>query len=399
MNILFLSDNFPPENNAPAFRTYEHCKEWVKLGHEVTVVTCFPNYPQGKVFSGYTNKLISIEYKENIKIVRLWTYMSQNTGVFRRILDHISFSFSSFIYCLFKKTDLFIATSPQFFTTFSACILSFLKRKPWVFEVRDLWPDTIAAVGILSRDSFLFKFLEKIEIKLYKSAEKIVVVTDNFKYDLIRRGINDKKIFIIKNGIDNNVFYPRPLNVSLRKKLKIHKKIVVGYIGTIGMTHGLSKIIDFANKIKYENYHFLFIGDGAEKNKLIRKTNLLNLNNVTFIKSVKRTEIPKYISAINISLVNLKKDETFKHVIPSKIFENASMLKPILLGVDGEAKELVNNYKIGIPFEPENFKSFRNSLIRISNFDKTILIKSRKKLIKDFDRQKLAKKMLEIILR
>ena len=160
IKILFITDNFPPEFNAPATRVYEHAKEWVKEGACVTVVTCFPNFPQGKVFKGYKNKLYQIETIDGIKVIRVWSYITANRGTIKRTLDFLSFAFSSFIAGLFVKTDIIIATSPQFFTTWSAYLLSKLKRKPWVFELRDLWPESIKAVGAIKSDRLL-EFLEK----------------------------------------------------------------------------------------------------------------------------------------------------------------------------------------------------------------------------------------------
>ena len=140
MRILFLSDNFPPEVNAPASRTFDHCREWVKAGAEVTVVTCAPNFPQGKVYPGYKNKLWQTEMMDGIRVIRVWTYMVPNKGFIKRTLDYISFSVTGFLAALFVKTDVIVATSPQFFTALAGRTLSWWKRKPWVMEVRDLWP-------------------------------------------------------------------------------------------------------------------------------------------------------------------------------------------------------------------------------------------------------------------
>ena len=138
MRILFLTDNFPPEVNAPATRTYEHCVKWIELGHKVTVITCFPNFPKGKVFEGYTNKLYQKENIDGITVIRVWSYIAENNGFVKRIIDYISFALTSFLFGLFVKTDLMIATSPQFFTAISGKMLSVFKQRPWVMEVRDL---------------------------------------------------------------------------------------------------------------------------------------------------------------------------------------------------------------------------------------------------------------------
>ena len=203
MKILFLTDNFPPESNAPATRTYEHCSKWVSLGYDVTVITCFPNFPTGKVYDGYKNKLYAKEETNGIKVIRVWSFITSNQGFVRRILDFSSFAFSSFIYGLFVKTDIIVATSPQFFTAISARYLSIFKNKPWVMEIRDLWPNSIAAVGSMSKNSLAFKALKVIETRLYVSVKKLVVVTDSFKNYLISdHNIDPKKIGVFKNGIN-----------------------------------------------------------------------------------------------------------------------------------------------------------------------------------------------------
>ena len=184
MKLLFLTDNFPPEVNAPANRTYEHCKEWVKEGVDVTVITCAPNFPKGKVYPGYRNKLYQSEVMDGIKVIRVWSYITANEGFIKRILDYISFAVMAFFAGLFVKTDLIVATSPQFFTAVAGRWLAFFKRKKWVFEVRDLWPESIIAVGAMKRNRAI-RFFEWIEKRLYKSADHIIVVTDTFKKKII----------------------------------------------------------------------------------------------------------------------------------------------------------------------------------------------------------------------
>ena len=190
MKILFITDNFPPETNAPATRTFEHCKEWIEKGAEVTIITCAPNFPHGQVYKGYKNKFYQKENIEGIEVIRVWSYMSSNAGFTKRVLDYVSFSVTSFMVGLFQKTDVIIATSPQFFTTWSACALSFFKRKPWIFELRDIWPESIRTVGAMEKESKIVELLEKVELFLYRNSDKVVAVTDAFKTNLINRGID-----------------------------------------------------------------------------------------------------------------------------------------------------------------------------------------------------------------
>ncbi len=395
MKVLFLTDNFPPEVNAPATRTYEHCKEWVKDGIEVTVITCAPNFPKGKVFEGYKNKLYQTEDVDGIKVIRVWTYISANKGFAKRILDYMSFMMSSFIIGLFIKTDSIIATSPQFFTAISGRWLSFWKRKKWIMEVRDLWPESIKAVGAMDTNPAI-RFFEFLEKKMYKSASKIVVVTDSFKEILVKNhSISRNKIEVIKNGANTALFSPIDKNADLLKKLNLENKIVIGYIGTHGMAHALDFVIKSAKKIQNKQVHFLFLGDGAKKEELLQLKDSLNLDNVSMLPSVNKQEVVKYISILDIALVNLKKSDTFKHVIPSKIFELCAMHKPILLGVEGESKKLIEEYGIGEAFEPENEKDFLEKVDIMVQQDMNKYNYDR--LVHDFDRKNLAKKMMMFV--
>jgi len=398
MRILFLTDNFPPEYNAPATRTYEHCKEWVRLGATVTVITCAPNFPKGQVFEGYRNRWKQAEIVDGIKVIRVWSYISPNAGTFKRTLDFLSFSFTSFIVGLRIKCDLIVATSPQFFTTVSGCALGVFKRKKWVMEVRDIWPESIKAVEAV-RSNWIIAQLEKVELFLYRHAYKIIVVTDSFKINLLRRGVNPEKVFVIKNGVDTSIYKPQLKNPALVKKFALEDKFIVGYVGTHGLAHGLDFILQSIGKLTDSSFHFLFIGDGAEKNNIVKLSYELKLKNITFIDSVKKSEIQAYLSVLDVALVPLRKSTTFESVIPSKIFESAALNIPILLGVNGETRTIIEFYHAGLYFEPENESDFIEKLLLIRQKVKptNTFKEGCQKMAEDFDRKNLAKKMLDVL--
>lgn len=399
MRIIFLTDNFPPEVNAPASRTYDHAKEWVKAGHSVTVITCFPNFPKGKIYDGYKNKLYQKEQIDGIEVIRVWSYITANKGFFKRTLDFISYSVTSFFAGLFVSTDVIVATSPQFFTALSGRTLAFFKRKPWVMEVRDLWPESIKTVGAM-KDNLFIRYFEWQEIRCYKSAKKIIVVTDSFKKTLIERGIDGDKISVVKNGVDRVLFAPQPKDLTLMEEIGLKGKKIIGYIGTHGMAHKLDFIMDCAKHMSGKNdYHFLFIGSGAEREALLAKQKSENISNVTLLDSVPKDQVNRYISILDLALINLRKSDLFKTVIPSKIFENACMQIPIIMGVEGEAQEIVESYGAGLCFEPENEKDFVVKLDKLL-LDKDFYASCQEgghKLSEDFDRKVLAAKMLEQI--
>jgi len=367
MKILFLSDNFPPEVNAPAQRTFEHCRRWVKMGADVTVITCAPNFPQGRLYEGYRNRLRYAENMEGVRVVRVWSYISPNQGFLRRVADYSSFALSASLAGLFEKGDVIMATSPQFFTALAGFVLSLLKRRPWVFEVRDLWPESIVAVEALKRGAII-RMLERLELFLYKRADCIVALTDAFRERIAARGVDAQKIDVVKNGVDAQVFFPAPKDKELERRFGLENKFVVGYLGTHGMAHKLDFILRCAAKLPPEdNTHFLFAGDGAERERLLALKEELGLKNVTMLDAVPRAQAPLYLGLCDVALVPLKRCETFTTVIPSKIFEAAAMERPILLGVDGEARALVESYAAGLFFEPENTDSFLEQLQIIKN--------------------------------
>jgi len=397
LKILFLTDNFPPEVNAPATRTFEHCREWVKAGMEVTVVTSAPNFPQGKIYAGYRNRLWQQEEMEGIRVIRVWTYMSANEGFGKRILDYLSFALMGSTAALLIKTDVMVATSPQFFTALGGCWAAFWKRKKWVMEVRDLWPESIRAVGAMRSEGKVFRWLERLELFLYRRAARVVVVTDSFKKNLIERGIPDEKIAVVKNGVLVNQFYPLEKDRSLTEALGIEKKFVIAYLGTHGLAHGLDFILNCAKNLP-PDIHLLFVGDGAERSKLLLRKEKENLTNVTLLPSVPKREMPRYLALSDAALVNLRRSDTFKNVIPSKIFENAAMQRPILLGVEGEAQALVEHYEAGICFEPENETSFLDAIEQLR--ENTVYQNCQSgcvRLAADFDRARLADRMLSVL--
>lgn len=402
MKILFITDNFPPEVNAPANRGFDHAVEWVKMGYQVTVITCQPNFPKGEIFEGYNNSLYTLENIQGIRVVRVWSFITANEGFLKRSLDYFSFAISSFIAGIFIKTDVILATSPQFFTTFSGNLLSLLKRKPWILEIRDLWPDSIVAVGALSSESNIYKLLKRLESYFYRSAKRVIVVTDSFKQYLIQNHkITEEKIGVFKNGIIGSSL--SDIHIEELKALKESLKIpsdskIISYIGTHGLAHGLEFIMHCAKSLENSNLHFLFLGDGAKKRELLDLKDKLKLSNVTFIDTLPKSKVYKYIHLSDYALVNLKKSDEFKNVIPSKIFENIAARKPILLGVDGESKKIIQDYNVGINYEPENEEEFLKALDQISLLSGSDQFElGCRKLLIDFDRSKIARRMGKFI--
>lgn len=404
MKILFVTDNFYPEKNAPAIRTYEHSLNWLSQGHEVTILTSNPNFPKGKIFKGYKNKFFQREKLDDLNIIRVWTFMTKNDGFFLRILDHLSFGISSIISAFFiKKHDVIIGTSPQFFTVISCSIISFLRKTPWVFELRDLWPDSIMKLGLMKKNDLSYKLLKKIEIFLYNNCAIIIPVTYSFEIYLHRLKIDKEKIMVITNGINLNLINPIKKNFDLINKYNLKNKFVLGYFGTHGLAHGLNTILNVIKKFNDHGFDekiiFFFIGEGSEKNKLISFKKKHKLNNAIFLDNIDRKILKNYWSILDISLIHLKKIDIFMDVIPSKLFESMGMNIPILLGVDGESRKIIEKFRIGEYFEPENEEQLFNLIIKFY-YNKNYLSLYKKNARSNshhYDRKILSKKMISFI--
>mgnify|MGYP001345546199 CR=1 FL=1 len=405
MHVLFLTDNFPPEVNAPASRTFEHCRNWIKSDHKVTVLTCVPNFPKGQVYEGYANKLWQKEVMDGINVIRVKTYISANEGFLKRTLDYLSFMISSFLAALFvKKVDVVVGTSPQFFTVCSACMVGFLKGIPWVFELRDIWPESIKAVGAI-RSSFVLKILERLELFLYGQAHAIVSVTNAFKENLVLRGVDAAKIHVVTNGVDVGFFKYSPKDEGLVKKYGLQKKFVAGYIGTHGMAHSLDILLDAAKILQdsrhSDRYRIVLIGDGSNKNQLRQRVAREALENVIFIDTVPKKEVVGHWSILDASIIHLKKAELFKTVIPSKLFESMGMGIPILHGVEGESAQIVEKEKVGVLFEPEDANGLIFGLQSLADDKRRYegLRRNCSKAAISYDRDKLAGEMLKVLQR
>jgi glycosyltransferase involved in cell wall biosynthesis len=399
MHILIVTDNFAPERNAPAIRTFEHCRRWVKAGARVTVVTSAPNFPLGKVMAPYRNRLYQREVMEGIEVVRVWTYLAPNRAIVRRSIDFASFGISSFLAGLFRPADIIVATSPQLLAGVSGWLLALVKRRPWLLEVRDLWPDSIVALDLMRERHPTVRLLRFVENRLYRSAARIVTTNANLRDRLIERGVPAEKIGVVPSGVDSALFSPRPPPEALLEKYALKGRFVVGYIGTQGLAHDLDTIVNAADALRGSNVLFLLVGDGAEHLRIVRRVAQLKLSNVRLVKQVTANEVPDHIACCNALLVPLKRTATIADTMPSKIFEIAAMERPMIVGAEGIAAELVRSYRTGLVVEPENQEELIGAIDRLR--DEAALAPSLRagcrRLADDYSRDKFAAQMLDEI--
>lgn len=401
MNILFLSDNFPPEGNAPASRTYEHAVEWVKAGHGVTVITTAPNFPEGKLFEGYKNRWYTVEDMAGVRVVRVKTYIAANSGFAKRTLDYMSFMVAGFLAGLIqKRPDVIVGTSPQFFTVCAAWMLSVFKWRPFVFELRDLWPASIKAVGAMD-ESRIIRMLEHLEMFLYRRAALIVSVTQSFKTELVARGIESDKIEVVINGVDLERYTPREKDQAMARKFGLGGKFVVGYIGTHGMAHALHRVLETANLMReHKDIVFLLVGSGARREALVAQAAEMGLDNVCFVSRQAKEDMPGVWSLCDISLIQLKDDPLFKSVIPSKIFESMGMGLPIILSLPtGEASGIIKNSGAGVVIPPEQPPVLAETVLRLFKNREELkdLAKASLAAAQGYSREQQALKMLKTL--
>jgi len=402
MNILFIADNFPPERNAQASRVYERACYWVRWGYKVTVITCAPNFPEGKVFEGYKNRWYQVEEMSGIRVVRMKTFVAANAGTYRRILDFASFMVTAFVGGLFeRRPDVVVVTSPQFFAAIGACALAWVRRLPFVLELSDLWPDSIVAVGAMKRNVALH-LLEKVELLMYRRAVRIVALTNAFKDNLVRRGIDFDKIGVVTNGVDLSMYSPRPRNTRLAREWGIEPDhFVVGYVGTHGMAHGLENVLNAASVSPDASVRFLFLGPGAERAKLIRRARQLDLQNVVFIPAQPKERMPEFWTLCDVALVHLRNAPLFKTVIPSKIFEAMGMGLPILLAAPkGEASQILSDTGAGVWVPPENPQALLDAILLLKqNHRLRERLAARSQAAAPmFSRERQAREMLTLLL-
>lgn len=403
MKILFLSQYFPPEPGAPAARVSELTRHWAAAGHDVTVLTGMPNHPTGVVPAEYRGRGLVREDFHGVKVVRTWIYAAANKGRVRRSLSYASYSASAVAIgqLPIEAPDVVIATSPQFLCGVAGRLIAGMRRKPFVFEVRDLWPESIVAVGALPAGHPVVRGLEVVEEHLYRAADGIVVVTDTFERRLVERGVPPSKLHVIKNGVDLERFRPGERDTELRRSLGFGGRFVLAYVGTHGMAHGLGAVLDVAARLRSrDEVRFLFVGEGAERANLEARARREGLSNVTFLGALPRERMPEVYATADACIVPLRKTELFTTVIPSKIFEILAMERPIVLSVDGEARALIEASGGGIFAPPEDVDAMTGAVLDLLSSPerrREMGRRGRAYVMREFDRKVLAERYLEVL--
>ena len=403
LNILFLTDNFPPERNVPAMRTWEHVSRWVKDGHKVTIITTAPNFPQGKPLAGYTNRWYMKEDMGGVTVIRVKSYIAANEGFLKRILDYVSFMVTGGIVAMFqKRPDILITTSPQFFCAVAGWVVSRLRRLPWIFELRDLWPASIVAVGAM-KEGIAIKTLYWMEMSMYRAADRVIAVTKGLKQDLVDRGIPSDKIVVVRNGADTNRFTPRPKDATFVEKFGLQGKFVVGYYGTIGMGAGVQTAVDAGRVLRdrgRDDIVIMLAGAGAEYDEVEKSIQEQGLTNVKLLPPFDQADMPAVWSLLDAAIVMMKDRPLFRATISSKTFEALAMGMPVIMSLPaGEATGLVDEYGFGINVLPETPEDMANAIQKLADDPALTKALGQKALeaSRDFSRERSAGLVMDVV--
>lgn len=343
MRIVYLCQYFVPEPGAPAARLRDMARSWVQRGHSVTVVTGMPNHPTGVVQAPFIGRLIARETMEGVTVLRNWLYATPNEGLVRKTLSHLSFMVSALVlgYARLGSADVIIASSPSFFAVISAWIMSRMRKIPFVFEVRDLWPAVFVDLGVLT-NPFVIRALESVEMFLYQRAALVVTVTEGFRKRLLARGLPPEKVVTITNGAAIESFTPGPRDNAVRTELGLAGKFVVAYIGAHGISQGLELVLQAAQRLRDDReVVFLLVGEGARKRALLELREKLRLNNVIMLPAQAHQRVREYYWASDVCVVPLRQLALFGTFIPSKMFEIMACAVPVIGAVEGEAREIL----------------------------------------------------------
>lgn len=369
MRILFVSQYFPPEMGAPAARVSEMARHWAAEGDDVTVLTAFAHHPLGVKEPRDRWRVTRRERFHGVSVLRAYIWATANKGVVRRMLSYFSFMVSGIVIGLIRarRPEIVVATSPQLLAACAGYVIARVWRVPFVFEVRDLWPESILAVNAM-RENFVVRALKRLARILYERSDQIVTVGDGYRLEIHERyGVPLERMASIPNGIDPEVFKPAPRDGEVRRELGWGDRFVLLYLGTLGMAHGLQTVLDVANRLREDpDKLFVFVGEGAEKSHLVRMAAELELPNVQFLGYQARERVPGFYAACDVGLVALRNTPLFESVLPSKLFEIMAMAKPVLITVGGEARRVVESSASGVFVPPEDPVALTEAVCRLA---------------------------------
>ena len=400
LRVVFLTHYFPPEVGAPQSRLFESATRLIAAGYTVTVVTGFPNYPTGVIPPAYAGRRFMEERLDGVRVLRTWVYAARNRGFAKRILNHLSFAFSSLL--AIRKVgpvDVIFAESPPLVIGIAALGYSRIKRVPFVFNVSDIWPQSAVDLGAL-RNPLAIWLAQQLEWHLYSRAVRVSVVTPGMLERLAMRGVPRSKLFLLTNGVDTTAYQPTPPDESLARRLGVDSHRVFLYAGTHGLAQGLDVVLEGARLTTDPAVLYVLAGEGAEKETLMMKASAESISNVRFLPNQPKSDMPALVNLAYASIIPLKRLDLFKSALPSKMFESMAAGRPIVAALWGEAADLVNAAECGLVVPPEDPRALRDAVEKLAA-DPQLAAKlganGRRYVVEHFDRGKIAERFADLL--
>ena len=406
MRILFLTQYFPPETGAPSNRLSDLADRLANLGHQVTVLTALPNYPQGVIFDGYRGRLVMTEKRNSIQIIRSWIFATRSKDFVPKLINYFSFAILSCIIGAFaaRSPDIVFVESPPLFLAISGYLLARMKHAKFVLNISDLWPESAVALGVL-RNARVIRWSVWLERELYRCADLVTGQTQGIM-DGVRNRWPRAPRALLTNGVSPEfllkVEAARSSRSKFRRALGFDNKLIVAYTGVHGFSQRLETILQAAELLSsYENIQFVFWGDGPEKPGLEATAAAKSLSNVRFLPSQPSSRMPEILTSVDVSIVPLARTELFKGALPSKLFEALGAGVPVIAAVEGEAKALVEASGGGVVIEPENAEKMVEAIVRLfldPGLRQRLSAAGRNYVVTHYNRKTIAERFENILL-
>ena len=367
MKVLLITSLYVPDVAANAKRMHQFARFLTSRGHQVTILAGVPHYPLGRIHPDWRRRPFWITHENGMKVVRVWVYAAPGRKIWRKALNYISFFIMSVPAALFVgiKHDAIVAISPPLPSGLSAFFYSLLSRSPFVFDVQDLYPETAIQLGVLKGKRGI-AFFEALERFIYRKSAQITVISDGFRNSVMRKGISGSKVTVMPNWADTSTFSPEVTPVD-KQDLGLGERFTVMFLGTIGRAQGCEIIVEAATLLRNRgDIGFCLLGDGVARAALEMEAVKRELDKISFLDPVPHDDVPRYLVAADACLVHLVANDLYKVTLPSKIYEYLAIGKPILMGVEGEAAQLIKTSGSGLVFKPQSAEKLAEAVLTLA---------------------------------
>ena len=400
LRVTFLTHYFPPEVGPAQTRLHELAKRLIAAGETVTVVTGFPNYPTGEIFSGYRGKRFMLDSVDGIRVLRTWVFATRSRGFIGRLLNYFSFPvFSLLAVRRLGPTDIIYVQSPPLFTGLAALWFSRLKRAPFIFNVSDIWPQSAVELGVL-KNRLAIRLAEWLEHHIYRRATRITVPTPGILERLAARGVPRDKIFLLTNGVDTAAYNVTSPDRELAQRLGLDGHKVFMYAGLHGLAQGLDVILEAAKLTRNPDVLYVLVGDGADKPALVAKAQAEGISNVRFLPIQPTSTLPALLNLVYATVIPLRRLDLFKAALPSKLFDSMAAGRPIVAPLWGEAAALVEAAACGLVVEPEDARAVQEAVEKLAadpELAQRLGEQGRRYVVEHFNRDDIAKRLVKLL--